>query len=55
MKNLKPLWIKQIFFKTEKFQKQSENIVEEATDKRTDVWSRDLIIQKIDYGLWAGL
>ena len=28
---------------------------DEATDKRTDVWSRDFIIWKINSGLWAGL
>ena len=24
-----------------------------TTDKTTDVWSRDFIISKINYGLWA--
>ena len=24
-----------------------------ATDKRTDVWSRDFMIWKINFGLWA--
>jgi hypothetical protein len=25
----------------------------QSTDKRTDVWSRDFIIWKINFGLWA--
>ena len=24
-----------------------------STDKRTDVWSRDFLIRKINFGLWA--
>ena len=32
----------------------SDNIKNyQSTDKRTDVWSRDFIIWKIDYWLWA--
>ena len=31
---------------------ESKNIVY-VTDKRTNVWSRDFIICKINYGLWA--
>ena len=25
----------------------------ETTDKRTDVWSRDFMIRKVNFGLWA--
>ena len=28
-------------------------LVNETTDKRTDVWSQDFMIWRINFGLWA--